>query len=93
MTVFNNYLGNGFDVYNIPNFGPMVYCGLQGFMSLLANIRPNNDLGHPFCANLRDGNWMIGTYVRKKEKNKNRFLSITQNMFGNGSKSTRELKH
>lgn len=29
-------------------------------MSLLANIKPNNDLGHPMCANLRDGNWMIG---------------------------------
>ncbi|KAL1498307.1 hypothetical protein ABEB36_009123 [Hypothenemus hampei] len=59
--------GHGFDTYNIPNFGPMVYCGLQGFMSLLANIRPNNDLGHPFCANLRDGNWMID-YVWKRLK-------------------------
>nr|XP_023029124.1 glycogen debranching enzyme [Leptinotarsa decemlineata] len=51
--------GFGFDTYNIPNFGPMVYAGLQGFMSLLSNIRPSNDLGHPMCANLRDGNWMI----------------------------------
>ncbi|XP_050499688.1 glycogen debranching enzyme isoform X2 [Diabrotica virgifera virgifera] len=51
--------GFGFDTYNIPSFGSMVYAGLQGFMSLLANIRPNNDLGHPMCANLRDGNWMI----------------------------------
>ncbi|CAG9829289.1 unnamed protein product [Diabrotica balteata] len=33
---------------------------VSGFMSLLANIRPNNDLGHPMCANLRDGNWMLG---------------------------------
>ncbi|XP_030750314.1 glycogen debranching enzyme isoform X2 [Sitophilus oryzae] len=57
--------GNGFDVYNIPNFGPLVYCGLQGFMSLLANIRPSNDLGHPFCGNLRDGNWMID-YIWKR---------------------------
>ncbi|KAG5898798.1 hypothetical protein JTB14_011008 [Gonioctena quinquepunctata] len=57
--------GFGFDTYNIPNFGPMVYAGLQGCMSLLANIRPNNDLGHPMCANLRDGNWMID-YVWKR---------------------------
>ncbi|CAG9819095.1 unnamed protein product [Phaedon cochleariae] len=51
--------GFGFDTYNIPNFGSMVYAGFQGIMSLLSNIRPNNDLGHPMCANLRDGNWMI----------------------------------
>ncbi|RZC42945.1 glycogen debranching enzyme, partial [Asbolus verrucosus] len=51
--------GHGFDTYNIPNFDRLVYAGLQGFMSLMCNIRPNNDLGHPMCANLRDGNWMI----------------------------------
>ncbi|KAJ8965549.1 hypothetical protein NQ314_004049 [Rhamnusium bicolor] len=38
---------------------------VRGFISLLANIRPNNDLGHPMCANLRDGNWMI-EYIRKR---------------------------
>nr|XP_015838644.1 PREDICTED: glycogen debranching enzyme [Tribolium castaneum] len=51
--------GHGFDTYEIPNFGRLVYAGFQGFMSLLSTIRPNNDLGHPMCANLRDGNWMI----------------------------------
>ncbi|KAK4875160.1 hypothetical protein RN001_011582 [Aquatica leii] len=57
--------GKGFGAYNIPNFGSLVYCGLQGFMSLLSNIRPNNDLGHPVCGNLRDGNWMID-YVSQR---------------------------
>lgn len=51
--------GFGFGTYNIPGFSPMVYAGFQGFLSLLEEIAPKNDLGHPFCNNLRDGNWMI----------------------------------
>lgn len=58
-------MGKGLGTYNIPNFGSMVYCGTQGFVSLLTQISPNNDLGHPMCNNLRDGNWMID-YIHER---------------------------
>ncbi|XP_025994344.2 glycogen debranching enzyme isoform X2 [Solenopsis invicta] len=56
-----------FGVYNVPGYGPLVYAGLQGIVSLLADIRPNNDLGHPLCVNLRQGNWLID-YVWQRLK-------------------------
>jgi glycogen debranching enzyme len=55
-------LGFGSSAYEIPGFGALVYCGLQGVVSILAEISPFNDLGHPLCNNLRNGNWLIGNF-------------------------------
>ncbi|XP_026277583.1 glycogen debranching enzyme isoform X2 [Frankliniella occidentalis] len=55
--------------YEIPGFAPMVYAGLQGIMSLLSEIRPKNDLGHPVCGNLREGNWMIDFMHERLKRN------------------------
>lgn len=58
-------MGQGAGAYNVPNYGSLVYCGTQGFASVLTEIGPNNDLGHPFCRNLRQGDWMID-YVHER---------------------------
>lgn len=40
-------------------------CNFLGFLSLLSIIRPNSDLEHPLCNNLRQGNWMMGEFCSK----------------------------
>ena len=51
--------GQGGGVYDVPQFGRFVYCGLQGLESIMKAIRVSNDLGHPLCGNVRDGNWLL----------------------------------
>ena len=46
-------------VYVVPNHGPLVYAGLQGWWSILRDVIRNNDLGHPLCNHLRDGQWAL----------------------------------
>ncbi|KAK1143430.1 bifunctional 4-alpha-glucanotransferase/amylo-alpha-1,6-glucosidase [Aspergillus melleus] len=55
-------------VYNIPNHGPLVYAGLQGWWSLLENIIKYNELGHPLCDHLRQGQWALDYIVGRLGK-------------------------
>lgn len=61
-------MGQGSGSYNVPNYGSLVYCGTQGFASVFTEIAPNNDLGHPICNNLRQGDWMID-YIHTRISN------------------------
>jgi glycogen debranching enzyme len=58
--------------YNIPGHGPLVYAGMQGWWSVVQNIVKDNDLGHPLCQHLRDGQWAldycVGRLQRASEK-------------------------
>ncbi|CCH63012.1 hypothetical protein TBLA_0J00110 [Henningerozyma blattae CBS 6284] len=45
--------------YDIPNFGKLKYCGLQGWITILKPIVFNNDLAHPLSENLRNGHWAL----------------------------------
>lgn len=58
----------GGGVYDVPGHGPLVYAGLQGVASLLAAVRPRDDLGHALCANLRAGDWLAQYLWRRLER-------------------------
>ncbi|RKF56465.1 Glycogen debranching enzyme [Erysiphe neolycopersici] len=55
-------------VYEIPGFGKLVYAGLQGWWSILKNITFENDLAHPLCQHLRNGQWALDYIYKRIEK-------------------------
>lgn len=58
----------GDGTYTVPDYGSLVYCGLQGWMALLKPIMEKNDLGHPLCAHLRNGTWALDYVHNRLEK-------------------------
>lgn len=58
----------GHSVYNIPGYGDLPYCGLEGFMSVLRQVMKHNDLGHPFSSNLREGHWAVDYVAKRLER-------------------------
>lgn len=54
--------------YDIPGYGKIVYAGLQGWWSLLQDIVKDNNLAHPLCQNLRNGQWALDYTVGRLER-------------------------
>lgn len=63
-----SFTGGSIGVYNVPNLGPLVYCGLEGFMHPLRHVTKRNDLGHPLCGHLREGTWAMDYIHDRLEK-------------------------
>ncbi|KAH6958488.1 glucanotransferase domain of glycogen debranching enzyme-domain-containing protein [Fusarium avenaceum] len=55
-------------VYDIPGHGKLVYAGLQGWWSLFKYIIKDNNLAHPLCQNLRDGEWALDFILARLER-------------------------
>lgn len=54
--------------YEIPGYGKLVYAGLQGWWSILKDVINENNLAHPLCQNLRDGQWALDYTVGRLER-------------------------
>lgn len=63
-----DWSGGSDGVYNIPNHGPLIYAGLQGWWSVLKKVIRDNDLGHPICNHLRDGPWALDYVAGRLER-------------------------
>ncbi|KAF2710433.1 glycoside hydrolase family 133 protein [Pleomassaria siparia CBS 279.74] len=54
--------------YDVPGHGKLVYAGLQGWWSELQKIVKENNLGHPLCNHLREGQWALDYCVGRLER-------------------------
>ncbi len=64
----HDLMGGDDGVYNIPGHGTLVYAGLQGWWSVLNDVIRNNDLGHPICKHLRQGQWALDWIVSRLQR-------------------------
>lgn len=68
-------------VYDIPDHGKLVYAGLQGWWSVLKTVIAKNNLAHPLCQHLRDGQWaldyIVGRMERQSKKEHNERLAAS----------------
>jgi glycogen debranching enzyme len=55
-------------VYNIPGYGNLIYAGLEGWNIALRDVIWQNNLGHPICDHLREGEWALDYVVDRLNK-------------------------
>eukprot|EP01017_Pseudomicrothorax_dubius_P022918 TRINITY_DN2467_c0_g4_i2.p1 TRINITY_DN2467_c0_g4~~TRINITY_DN2467_c0_g4_i2.p1 ORF type:complete len:791 (+),score=167.00 TRINITY_DN2467_c0_g4_i2:1-2373(+) len=55
----NEEKAQGGGLYRIPNVPDLPFAGIEGIRSIIRYLRLYNDVGHPLCDNVRDGNWLI----------------------------------
>ncbi|KAI8815426.1 glucanotransferase domain of glycogen debranching enzyme-domain-containing protein [Cladochytrium replicatum] len=68
---------NGDGVYDVPQFGALRYCGLQGIVSALQPAAKVNDLGHSVFNNLRQGPWLMDYAVNRLAKYSQFYPALT----------------
>ncbi|RMZ78169.1 hypothetical protein DV738_g4086, partial [Chaetothyriales sp. CBS 135597] len=54
--------------YNVPDYGTLVYAGLQGWESVIEPIVRENNLGHALCNHLRTGQWALDFIVGRLKR-------------------------
>lgn len=54
--------------YTIPNYGTLTYAGLEGWNIAIRHIIWQNDLGHPICDHVREGEWALDYVVNRLDK-------------------------
>lgn len=52
-------VNTSFQNFQVPGWRSLVYCGLMGIALPMQIIKSYNDLGHPICTNLRQGDWLL----------------------------------
>lgn len=60
--------GGNDGVYNVPNYGPLTYAGLYGWIPPVAEMVSKNDTAHPIADNLRAGNWAMDYSIARLYK-------------------------
>ncbi|KAK6465415.1 glycogen debranching enzyme [Scheffersomyces coipomensis] len=56
------------NVYTIPNYGTLVYAGLEGWNTALKHVIWQNNLGHTICDHIRQGEWALDYIVNRLDK-------------------------